>query len=61
MANRSSLRIDWDRMPGYVDRAHRLRSQEVYRMLGLLGCKLTGLVRRFFGFPIVPGVRGAGC
>jgi hypothetical protein len=61
MADKTVSRVDWDRTPDHVARAHQLRSAEMGRLLSLLGCKLIGAVRRFFGFPVVPGVRRAGC
>jgi len=43
--------VDWDRMPGYVAEAHRLRSAEARRLLGRAFLDLAGLARRL----VAPG------
>ena len=39
-------RVDWNRIPAMSAHAHRLRSAEMRRMLGLLGSLIGGLARR---------------
>ena len=39
-------RVDWNQIPAKCAHAHRLRSAEMRRMLGLLGSSIGGLARR---------------
>jgi len=50
-ADRPFRTIDWDRMPDYVEHAHRLRSVEARRLIRQALSGLAGLVRRL----IAPG------
>lgn len=39
-------RVDWNQIPAMSAHAHRLRSAEMRRLLGLLGSLIGGLARR---------------
>lgn len=49
-------RVDWNQIPAMSAHAHRLRSAEMRRLLGLLGSLIGGLARRL----AAPGGRHPG-